>query len=212
VPFHCDAVQAAGKVPIDALAEAPDLLAISAHKIHGPKGAGALVVRRGARWRAPFATGPQEGGRRGGTENTAGIAGLGAAAEEARRGLADAERVAALRDRLETAILAGAPGARRACAASPRVPNTACLLFPGREGESLVLGLDARGVAASSGSACAEGGSEPSPVLRAMGVPVRDARGALRLSLGRGTTEDEVDRAARIVIEVAATSKRSRGR
>ena len=212
VLFHCDAVQAAGKIPLDAGDTAPDLLAISAHKFHGPKGVGALVVRRGARWREPWTTGTQEGGRRGGTENTAGIAGMGAAADEARNGLANGSRIAALRDRLEAAILAGAPDARRAGAASPRVPNTSCLVFPGVEGESLVLGLDARGIAVSSGSACAEGAAEASPVLRAMGIHARDARGALRLSLGRATTEDEVDRAAKAVIEVAASLPVRKGR
>jgi cysteine desulfurase len=211
VPFHTDAVQAAGKTALDA-GEAPaDLLSLSAHKFHGPKGVGALVVRRGARWRTPFASGPQEGGRRGGTENVPGIAGMGAAAEEARAGLAVMPRVAALRDRLEEAILAGVPGARRATAAAPRVPNTTCLLFPGLEGEMLVLRLDARGIACSSGSACSEGSARASPVLRAMGIPDRDARGALRLSLSRSTTAEEVETAARAVIE-EATELRKRPR
>jgi cysteine desulfurase len=203
VPFHSDAVQAAGKVPVDAAAVPFDLLSLSAHKIHGPKGVGALVVRRGARWLPWPAKAHQEGGRRGGTENVPGIAGFGAAAREAARALPDEGRTAALRDRLEERVLAGVPGARRASAAAPRVGNTACLLFPGLEGESLVLRLDAAGVAVSTGSACTTGSTDPSPVLLAMGIPRRDARGAIRVSLSRTTTEEEIDRAAAAIVAAA---------
>jgi len=203
VPFHSDAVQAAGKTPVDLRRVPADLLSLSAHKIHGPKGVGALVVRRGARWRPPpSAEGHQEGGRRGGTENTPGIAGFGAAAEAALHALPEEGRVRALRDRFEEAVLAAVPGARRA-AAEPRTANTALLLFPGVEGEMLALRLDARGVAVSTGSACTQGKVETSPVLRAMGVPAREARGALRVSLSRFTTEEEVERAAAAIVEEA---------
>jgi cysteine desulfurase len=199
VPFLVDAVQAAGKVPVD-LARVPvSLLTLSAHKIHGPKGAGALVVRRGAPWLPWPAPSSHEGGRRAGTENVPGIVGFGAAAEEALRLLPGEDRVGALRDRLEERILAAVPGARRSTGGAPRIPNTSNLLFPGAEGESLVLRLDAAGVAVSTGSACTTGSTEPSPVLLAMGIPRKVARGALRFSLSRFTTEEEVDRAAAAV-------------
>jgi cysteine desulfurase len=208
VPFHADAVQAAGKVPVDLGAVAADLLSLSAHKIHGPKGTGALAVRRGARWKPWPAGGHQEGGRRGGTENVAGIAGFGAAAEEARAALPGLERVAALRDRFEEAVLAGVRGARRTAAAAPRVPNTSNLLLPGVEGESVLLGLDARGVAVATGSACTAGSADPSHVLTAMGLSKKDSRGALRVSLSRYTTDAEIDAAAKALIEVVASLRR----
>ena len=167
-----------------------DLLSISSHKIHGPMGAGALFLRRGVRWKPGTAAGRQEGGRRGGTEDVPAAAGFGAAAEAAIAALKEEDRVGALRDRLEEAVLAAVPGARRTVSAS-RVPNTSHLILPGIEGEMLVLRLDARGVAASTGSACTAGSMQPSHVLRAMGIPEREARGALRLSLSRfsGTAE-----------------------
>jgi cysteine desulfurase len=202
VPFHSDAVQAAGKVPLHPLPEAPALLSLSAHKVHGPKGVGALVVRRAARWKPWPAPSNHEGGRRAGTENVPGIAGFGAAAEEALAALPGEGRVAALRDRFEERVLAGVPGARRSTAAEPRVPNTSNLLLPGAEGESVVLRLDALGIAVSTGSACTTGSTEASHVLLAMGIPKREARGAIRVSLSRFTTEEEVDRAAAAVIEV----------
>ena len=202
VLFHSDAVQAAGKTALPTGAAAPDLLALSAHKIHGPKGVGALIVRRGARWAPWPAPAHHEGGRRAGTENVPGIAGFGAAAEEAVAALPGEARVAALRDRFEERVLAGVRGARRSSAAAPRVPNTSNLLFPGAEGESLVLRLDALGIAVSTGSACTTGSTEASPVLLAMGIPKPEARGALRISLSRFTTEEEIERAAAAVIEV----------
>jgi cysteine desulfurase len=210
VPLHLDAVQAAGKVPVDLGRVPADLLSISAHKIHGPPGVGALVVRRGARWKPGLAGGRQEGGRRGGTENLPGIAGFGAAAEAARRELPAEPRVRALRDRFESIVLDGVPGARRSSAAEPRTPNTSNLLLPGAEGESIVLRLDARGIAVSTGSACTAGSTEPSHVLVAMGIPARDARGAIRVSLSRYTTEEEVERAARAVVEESTPTRRSR--
>ena len=211
VPFFTDAVQAAGKVPVDLERVPADLLALSAHKIHGPPGAGALFVRRGARWAPGAAAGHQEGGRRGGTENVPALAGFGAAAAAALRELPGEARVAALRDRLETAVLAAVPGARRSTTA-PRIPNTSHLLFPGLEAEMLLLRLDARGVAVSSGSACTTGSGEPSHVLRALGIPARDARGAIRFSLSRFTTEEEVARAAEAVAGEALALARGRVR
>jgi len=199
VPFFTDAVQAAGKVPVDLGAVPAALLSLSSHKIHGPKGVGALIVRRGARWLPWPAPSHHEGGRRAGTENVPGIAGFGAAAEEALRLLPDEERVRVLRDRIEERVLAAVPGARRSTGSAARTPNTSNLLFPGAAGESLVLRLDAAGVAVSTGSACTTGSADPSPVLLAMGIPRRDARGALRISLSRFTTEEEVDRAAEAI-------------
>jgi cysteine desulfurase len=203
VTFHSDAVQAAGKVAVD-LAKVPAaLLSLSAHKIHGPQGVGALVIRRGARWLPWPVQGHHEGGRREGTENVPGIAGFGAAAEAALRALPDEGRVGALRDRLEAAVLAAVPGARCPSAAAPRVPNTSNLLLPGAEGESVVLRLDAAGIAVSTGSACTTGSPEPSHVLLAMGIPAKPARGAIRVSLSRYTTEEEVDRAVAAISEAA---------
>lgn len=212
VPFFTDAVQAVGKVEVDLRAVPADLLSLSSHKIHGPMGAGALFLRRGARWAAGTAAGHQEGGRRGGTEDVPALAGFGAAAAAAREALPGEARVAALRDRIEGVVLAAVPGARRSTTA-PRVPNTSHLLFPGVESESLVLALDARGIAASSGSACTTGTMGPGHVLRALGIPEREARGALRLSLSRFTTGEEADRAAAEIPEaVRALAARARGR
>ena len=192
---HCDAVQAAGKVPIDVRALDVDLLTLSAHKLYGPKGVGCLYVRRGTPLAALVRGGGQERNRRAGTENVAGIVGFGAAAALARERLAaEAARVAALRDRLEQRLLA-IPGARRN-GEGPRLPNTANVSFEGAEAEGLLMALDLAGVAVSTGAACAAGGVEPSHVLRAMGLPPERVQSSLRLSLGRGTTEAQVDRAA----------------
>jgi cysteine desulfurase len=203
VLFHTDAVQAAGKVAIDLATVPADLLTLSAHKFHGPKGVGVLVIRRGTPWKpAPAFAGHQERGRRGGTENVPGIVGTGVAAREAMAGIASMGAVAALRDRLEDRILAAVRGAKRATAAAPRVPNTSLLLVPGIEGEAVLLQMDARGIAVSSGSACTAGSMEPSHVLTALGVPGPLARSAVRFSLSRHTTEDEVDRAADAYIDI----------
>ncbi len=202
VPLHVDAVQAAGKVAIEARGAGLDLLSISGHKLHGPKGIGALYIRRGLGLPPLQPGGGQEGGRRGGTENVPGIAGLGVACALAAEHLAAGgpERIARLRDRLEARLLESCPGARRNGAAdAPRTGNTTSLRFPGVDGAGLVLELSREGVAASSGSACASGSLEPSPALLAMGIGPEEARGALRLSLSRETTEDEVDRAAAAV-------------
>jgi cysteine desulfurase len=197
----CDAVQAAGKLPLDVATLGVDLLALSAHKIHGPKGVGALYVKRGTRMKALLRGGAQEKGRRAGTENVPGIVGFGRAARVARGGLAgEAERVGALRDRLEARLLE-LPGAERN-GEPPRVSNTTNVSFAGADAESLLMALDLMGVAVSTGAACAAGAVEPSHVLRAMRLPPRRVQASIRLSLGRGTTAEEVDRA----VEAVATA------
>jgi cysteine desulfurase len=205
---HCDAVQAAGKVPIDVGVLGVDLLTLSAHKIYGPKGAGCLWVRRGTPLAPLVRGGAQERNRRAGTENVAGVVGFGAAAALAREGLeADAPRVAALRDRLEERLLA-VPGARRN-GEGPRVPNTTNVSFDGLDAEALLIALDLEGVAVSTGAACAAGGIEPSHVLRAMGLPPGRVQSSLRLSLGRTTTQADVDHAADVIAAVVARMRRS---
>src|SRR3954470_17665693 len=169
---HTDAVQSAGKIPVDVKALGVDLLTISAHKFNGPKGAGALWIRRSTRLVPTMTGGKHERNRRGGTENVPGIAGMGVAARLAREKLgADGARVAALRDRLERGILARVPGTVVNGALEPRVPNTTNISFDGTEAESLLIALDLEGFAVSTGSACSSGTLEPSHVLRAMGLP-----------------------------------------
>lgn len=205
---HSDAVQAAGKLRLDVRALGVDLLALSAHKIYGPQGVGALYVRRGTRMKALLRGGAQERNRRAGTENVAGIVGLGRAAALAARDLAaEASRLAALRDRLESRLLAVA-GARRN-GDGPRVPNTANVSFERTEAESLLLALDLQGLAVSTGAACAAGAMEPSHVLRAMGLPPERVQGSVRFSLGRSTTEEQVDRAAELVAAAVARQRES---
>lgn len=191
--FHTDAVQTAGKLPLDVRTLGVDLLSISAHKFGGPKGVGALWIRRGVRL-VPFMTGGrQERGRRAGTENVPGIAGMGAAADYARETMAEtAPRVAALRDRLERGILEGVPGTA-VNGTGPRVANTTNISIDRVESESLLIALDLEGVAVSSGSACSSGTLEPSHVLKAMGFPHHRTLNSLRFSLGGATTEAEVD-------------------
>jgi cysteine desulfurase len=197
---HTDAVQTAGKLPLDVRRLGVDLLSLSAHKFYGPKGVGALWVRRGVRL-TPFVTGGrQERGRRAGTENVAGIAGLGQAAALAREKLGvEGPRLAALRDRLERGILAAVPGAERNGAAEPRVPNTANISIERVESESLLIGLDLEGIAVSSGSACSSGTLEPSHVLKAMGLPHARTLGSIRFSLGASNTEAEIDQVIAVV-------------
>jgi len=204
---HCDAVQAAGKIPVDARALDVDTLAISAHKIYGPKGVGALYVKRGTRLKSFVRGGSQERNRRAGTENVAGIVGLGRAAELARQELtAESPRLSELRDRLEARLLA-IPGAQRN-GEGGRVPNTANVSFAGVEAESLVMALDLAGLAVSTGAACAAGAVEPSHVLRAMGLPLERVQASLRFSLGRGTTAEHVDRAAQLVAEAVEKQRK----
>jgi cysteine desulfurase len=195
VLVHCDAVQAAGKVPLAVADLGVDLLSVSAHKFYGPKGVGALYVRRGTPMEPLLRGGGQERNRRAGTENVAGVAGMGRAAAVAHASLeSDAVRLGALRDRLERTLLA-LPGARRNGDA-PRVANTTSLSFEGADAEGLVMALDLEGIAVSTGAACAAGGTAPSHVLAAMGLPAERVQASLRFSLGRGTTEAHVDRAA----------------
>jgi len=200
VYFHTDAVQTAGKLPILVEAMGADLLSISAHKFRGPKGVGALYVRKGTRLRPLFHGGHHERDRRPGTENVPGIVGLGRAAELASANLAaDAGVVAARRDRLERELLTRVPHARANGNRAPRTPNTTNIVFPFVEGEALVIALDLKGVACSTGAACSAGAVEPSHVLTAIGLPPEEARASLRFSLGHETTDEEIDFAISVV-------------
>ena len=193
--FHTDAVQSAGKIPVDVKALGVDLLSLSAHKFYGPKGVGALWVRRGVRLQAPITGGKQERSRRAGTENVAGIVGMGVAAREARAKMAEeAARLGPLRDRLENGILAAVSGTAVNGARTPRVPNTTNISFDRVEAESLLIALDLAGIAVSTGSACSSGTLEPSHVLKAMGLPAHRTQNSIRFSLGAANTEADVDR------------------
>jgi cysteine desulfurase len=193
--FHTDAVQTAGKIPVDVKALGVDLLSLSAHKFYGPKGAGALWIRRGVRLHAPMTGGKQERSRRAGTENVAGIIGLGVAAQLARGKMAaEGDRLSALRDRLEEGILAAVSGTAINGARLPRVPNTTNISFDRIEAESLLIALDLAGVAVSTGSACSSGTLEPSHVLKAMGFPPHRTQNSIRFSLGAANTEADVQR------------------
>jgi cysteine desulfurase len=194
VPLHVDAVQTFGKVPIDVEAMGIDLLSFSGHKIYGPKGVAGLYVRRGTKMVAVQHGGEHERRRRAGTENVAGIVGLAAAVEiRSREMQPEAERLSALRDRLWEGIRERVPESRLNGVRAPRLPGTANIVFRRVESESIVLGLDLKGVAVSAGSACTSGNVEPSYVLVAMGVPVDWAMGAVRFSLGRSTTAEDID-------------------
>jgi cysteine desulfurase len=201
VLFHVDAVQAAGKVTIDVNAIGCQLLSISGHKMHGPQGTGALYVRRGTRLQPMFAGGAHERQRRAGTENVAGIVGLGRAAEYATKALTQGSggEMRALRDRLEQGLLDRIPDAGVNSGSAMRMPNTTNLWFDGLEGEALVIALDLHGLAVSSGAACSSGANEPSHVLEAMGLSRERARSSLRLSLHRLTTLQDVDTAIDLV-------------
>ena len=197
--FHTDAVQSAGKIPIDVRALGVDMLTIAGHKFYGPKGTGALWTKRGVRLVSPLTGGRQERNRRAGTENVPALVGLGVAAEIARRKIdVEAPRVSALRDRLEAGVLAKVSATDRNGAASPRVPNTTNISIDRVEAESLLIGLDLAGIAVSSGSACSSGTLEPSHVLKAMGLPHARTLGSIRFSLGTANTDAHIDR----VIEV----------
>jgi cysteine desulfurase len=195
VPLHVDAVQAAGKVPVDLGMTEVDLLSASGHKVHGPKGVGLLYIRRGTRLNPLLVGGGQEKGRRSGTENVAGIVGLGKALEMAGEYLKDGvEKTRRLRNRLESGILANIPNASRNGVPELRTPNTTSINFENVEGEAILLLLDEIGICASSGSACSTGALEPSHVLKAMGVPQERAHGSIRFSLSRYTTIEEIER------------------
>ena len=203
----CDAVQAAGRIEIDVGSLGVDLLALSAHKLYGPKGVGALWVRRGTRIKPFVRGGSQERHRRAGTENVAGIAGFGRAAVLARERLTeDAARLSLLRDALDRELMT-IPGAQRN-GDGPRIANTTNVSFEGTEAESLVLALDLAGVAIASGAACSSGALEPSHVLRAMALPPARVRSALRFSLGRGNTAADVTEAALAVAEAVANQRK----
>ncbi len=198
--FHTDAVQSAGKLPLDVHALGVDMASIAGHKFYGPKGTGALWLKRGVRLVPPTSGGRQERNRRAGTENVPALAGFGVAADVARRKLAgESERLTALRDRLEAGILASVAGSERNGAASPRVPNTANLSIARVESESLLIGLDLAGIAVSSGSACSSGTLEPSHVLKAMGLSHGRTLGSIRFSLGASNTEAEIDRVLEVL-------------
>jgi cysteine desulfurase len=203
--FHSDAVQSTGKIPIDVNVLRVDLLSLSGHKFYAPKGIGALYVRGGTRLRQFLYGGHHQRGFRPGTENVAGVVGLGKAAEIARHSLADdAKRVASLRDKLQQGLLERVPQSRANAAASPRTPNTTNLVFPGIEGEALLIALDLKGLACSTGAACSSGAVEPSHVLTAIGLPTEEARASLRFSLGRHTTPADIDFALSVVSSAVA--------
>ena len=200
VYFHSDAVQSAGKIPIDVQALQLDLLSLSAHKVYGPKGLGALYIKGGTRLQQFLYGGHHQRGFRPGTENVAGIVGLGKAAELARASLArDASRVAALRDKLEQGLLTRVPDCRANGGGAPRTPNTSNITFSGIEAEALVIALDLKGLACSTGAACSSGAVEPSHVLTAIGLTASEARASVRFSLGRHTIEAEIETALQMV-------------
>jgi cysteine desulfurase len=193
--FHTDAVQSAAKIPVNVKALGVDMLALSAHKFYGPKGVGALWIRRGLRVLPLLTGGRQERSRRAGTENVPGIVGMGAAALIATSKLADeGTRLAALRDRLEAGILRAVPGTAVNGFAEARVPNTTNISFDRIEAESLLIALDLEGIAVSTGSACSSGTLEPSHVLKAMGFNAHRTQNSIRFSLGAGNSDAEIDR------------------
>src|SRR5580692_9116499 len=206
VYFHTDAVQAAGKVPIDVKAIGCDVLSISGHKMHAPQGVGALYVRRGTHLQPLFYGGRHERSRRAGTENVPGIVGLGKAAELAMQGFerGDDKKMSALRDRLERGILAQVDEAGVNGDGAPRAPNTSNIYFDHVEGEAMVISLDLNGLAVSTGAACSSGAIEPSHVLMAMGLPADRARSSVRFSLGKQNTAEDIDLALALVPEAVA--------
>ena len=208
IHLHCDAVQAAGKIDVDVRTLGADTLALSAHKLHAPKGIGALYVRTGLALDRHMFGGAQERRRRAGTENVPLAAAFGVAAELAR---ADGyrDRMRALRDRLESAIVASVDVTING-AAAPRVPNTSSITFRDADAEGIVIGLDLSGVAVSTGAACSSGRVEPSHVLLAMGLTPEEARGTVRFSLSRFTTEEEVERTVALVREIVPRARMTR--
>jgi cysteine desulfurase len=205
VTFHTDAVQAVGKIPMDLKNTQIDMLSLSGHKLHAPKGIGMLYLKRGVRFRPLLRGGHQERGRRAGTENSASIVALGKACEQAMAAMHhENTEVKRLRDKLEQAILAMVPRAFATGDVSNRLPNTSNIAFEFIEGEAILLLLNKFGIAASSGSACTSGSLEPSHVMRAMGIPYTAAHGTIRFSLSRYTTEAEIDRVIQVVPEIVA--------
>jgi cysteine desulfurase len=206
VLFHTDAVQAAGKVPIDVKRMHCHALSISGHKLHGPQGTGALFLKKGTQLQPLFHGGRHERSRRAGTENVPGIVGLGKAAKLASESFNNGaiERLAAMRDRLQRVVLSCIEGTTVNGDGAPRVPNTANIRFDDIEGESLVIALDLKGLAVSTGAACSSGAIEPSHVLIAMGLRPEQARASIRCSLGKQTTEEDIDFAIQLLPETVA--------
>jgi cysteine desulfurase len=213
VLFHTDAIQSFGKLQVDVEALGVDLLSISGHKIRGPKGIGALYIRRGTKMLPLLTGGWQERSRRGGTENVAGAVGLARAAELTREDPEEAAgRMAELRDRLESGLLAAIPEVRRNGHPIVRLPQTSSLAFAGTEAESLILALDLCGIGVSSGAACSSGSLEPSHVLTAMGLPHARVQGSVRFSLGRETTLEEIDRVLEALPPIVERMRRANDR
>lgn len=205
IVFHIDAVQAVGSIPVDVNAFNADLLSLSAHKFYGPKGAGALYIRSGTRIDPLIHGGSQERGLRAGTENAAGIAGLGQAIEDASSRLAvNAKKVSYLRDRLLTGILSEIPRVKLNGSSKDRLPNNCNVCFEGIDGEALLLRLDLAGIAGSAGSACTAGSRETSHVLKAIGLTDQEAKGSLRLTVGIDNTENEIDETVCQIREIVA--------
>lgn len=208
VPVHTDAVQAAGRVPLDVGAWSVDLLSLSAHKLHGPKGVGALYVRRGFPLEAHTPGGGQEKKLRGGTENTPGIIGFGVAARLAReRLLREGKGIGRLRDQLERGIRERVPGAHPVGAEAPRLPNTTAILFEDVSGEALLFRLDLEGVAVSVGSACSSGTLAPSPAILSLGFSKAEAKRVVRFSLSRLTTDEEIEQVVDLLPRVVADAR-----
>jgi len=200
IPFHTDAVQSVGKIPVDVRDLRLDLLSLSGHKLYAPKGIGAIYIKSGTRLRQLLFGGHHQRGFRPGTENVAGIVALGKAAEIARLTLAeDTKHISTLRDRLEQGLLSRIPDCRVNGLSAPRTPNTSNMTFAGIEGEALVIALDLKGLACSTGAACSSGAVEPSHVLTAIGLPAAEARASLRFSLGRHSTAAEIDAALELI-------------
>lgn len=208
VPLHCDATQAVGKIAVDVHALGADLMSLAAHKFHGPKGAGALYVRRGLRLESLIAGGPQESSRRGGTENVPAIVGMGVAARLARAALPDAALIERRRDRLENGILSAVAESAVNGASAPRLPNTTNIGFARLQAEAILLLLSERGVCASAGAACSSGSLEPSHVLQVMKVPPHYAHGSVRFSLSRYTTDAEIEAALELIPAVIGRLRR----
>jgi len=202
VPFHCDGTQAVGKIPVNVRAAGVDAMSFAGHKFHGPKGVGGLYICRGQRFSTLIAGGPQETGRRGGTENVPGIVGMGVAADLAAQALKKSAQIASLRDELEKQILQTIPTAHVNGSPEHRLPNTTNIGFEQLESEAILLLLSERGICASAGAACSSGSLEASHVLRAMRLDPRIAHGAIRFSLSRYTTRDEIRQALTILPEV----------
>jgi cysteine desulfurase len=208
IPFHTDAVQSAGKIPIDVNRFGVDLLSLSAHKFYGPKGVGALFVRKAVEIDPLLYGGGNERGRRAGTENVAAIAGLGKACELARSEMAEASaHLCELRNRLEEGLLGCIPGARVNGDPARRAPNTLSLMLPGVDSESLVIALDLAGLACSAGAACSSGAVDPSHVLTAIGLIPAEARASLRFSVGRANTREEIDKALELIPAAVARQR-----